>query len=386
MGLFFYPRGGSAQVARYLSRALARDGRHVTLCSGSLGPSGAPGDAATIFRGIDVVPAAYDDAVARWQRGEDPMDAPFPMHPSYEARSGVPDRAFPWVSPAQGERMTEAWARLIAGSDAMSRARLLHLHHLTPIHDAVVAAVPDVPVLTHLHGTELRMLDAISRGDADLVDGPHADWWEAPHARGRATGGRDHRDLALRARARRAPARARSRHRPLSAERRRYRPLHAVPPERRGAEGALAALARTGRAGMGRDDREPGQRAVRRARGARRVLRPGERRSAARADVRRSLPRLQARPAPDPRLRPSAGPHGGSCPARHLGRHAGGVGGRASAHRRHTRGRRRGLLHRLARPRRPAARPQLRGLPSSRRRPTSRSGSCTSRRWPASSR
>ena len=88
MGLFFYPRGGSAQVARYLSRALARDGRHVTLCSGSLGPSGALGNAATIFRGIDVVPAAYDDAVARWQRGEDPMDAPFPMHPSYEAQIG----------------------------------------------------------------------------------------------------------------------------------------------------------------------------------------------------------------------------------------------------------------------------------------------------------
>ena len=178
MGLFFYPRGGSAQVARYLSRALARDGRQVTLCSGSLGPSGALGDATTIFGGIDVVPASYDDAVARWQRGEDPMDAPFPMHPSYEARSGVPDRAFPWVSPAQGERMAAAWARLIGGSDAMSRARLLHLHHLTPIHDAVVAAVPGVPVVTHLHGTELRMLDAISRRDAVLADGPHARWWE----------------------------------------------------------------------------------------------------------------------------------------------------------------------------------------------------------------
>ena len=64
----------------------------MTLACGSLGPEGALGNAATFFAGIDTVPAAYDDAVARWQRGEDPMDAPFPMHPSYEEREGVPDR------------------------------------------------------------------------------------------------------------------------------------------------------------------------------------------------------------------------------------------------------------------------------------------------------
>ena len=136
MGLFFYPRGGSSQVAGYLSRALATHGWHVTLCCGSLGASGSRGNAATIFDGIDIVPASYDDAVARWQRGGDPMDAPFPMHPSYEDRDGVPDRGFPWVSPTQGGRMTAAWARLMAGSEAISRARLLHLHHLTPLHDA----------------------------------------------------------------------------------------------------------------------------------------------------------------------------------------------------------------------------------------------------------
>ena len=106
------------------------------------------------------------------------MDAPFPMHPSYESRAGVPDRAFPWVSPAQGERMTAAWARLIAGSEAMRARRLLHLHHLTPIHDAADAVLPGVPVVTHLHGTELRMLDSISRQEPPLAEGPHARWWE----------------------------------------------------------------------------------------------------------------------------------------------------------------------------------------------------------------
>ena len=97
------------------------------------------------------------------------MDAPFPMHPSFEARSGVPDRAFPFVSPLQGERMAEVWAALLAASQALSRARVLHLHHLTPVHDAAAMALPEVPVLTHLHGTELKMLDAIDRGEPRIA-------------------------------------------------------------------------------------------------------------------------------------------------------------------------------------------------------------------------
>jgi glycosyltransferase involved in cell wall biosynthesis len=175
MGLLFYPRGGSALVTAYLSRALEAHDRHVTLACGSLGPEGALGNAATFFAGIDTVPAAYDDAVARWERGEDPMDAPFPMHPSYEEREGVPDRSFTRVSPAQGLRMVDAWAQLIAGSEDLRRAQVLHLHHLTPIHQAAAAVLPDVPIVTHLHGTELKMLDAIARGEAGA--GPHAQWW-----------------------------------------------------------------------------------------------------------------------------------------------------------------------------------------------------------------
>jgi glycosyltransferase involved in cell wall biosynthesis len=177
MGLLFYPRGGSALVAAYLSRALIARGWHVTLACGSLGAEGALGNAATFFAGIDTVPVAYDEAVARWKRGADPMDAPFPMHPSYEEREGVPDRSFPRVSPAQGERMVAAWVRLFAGSDALRRARVLHLHHLTPIHDAAAAVMPGVPVVTHLHGTELKMLDAIARAQPGVGQGPHARWW-----------------------------------------------------------------------------------------------------------------------------------------------------------------------------------------------------------------
>ncbi len=59
--------------------------------------------------------------------------------------------------------MVAAWTRLIAGSPGLLRARVFHLHHLTPIHEAVAAVCEDVPIVTHLHGTELKMLDAIAR-------------------------------------------------------------------------------------------------------------------------------------------------------------------------------------------------------------------------------
>lgn len=175
MGLLFYPRGGSAQVAAYLSRALIARGWPVVLASGSLGESGALGCAREFFGGIETVPGRYDDAVARFAAGEDPMDAPFPMHPSYELRSGVPDRWFPLVSPEQGARLVAAWSRLIAGSPALQRASVAHLHHLTPIHAAAAAELPDVPIVTHLHGTELKLLHALAEADGDR--GPHGDWW-----------------------------------------------------------------------------------------------------------------------------------------------------------------------------------------------------------------
>ncbi len=45
MSLIFYPRGGSAQVARYLSRALIELGHEVRLITGTY-----PGGASTAFR------------------------------------------------------------------------------------------------------------------------------------------------------------------------------------------------------------------------------------------------------------------------------------------------------------------------------------------------
>ena len=41
---------------------------------------------------------------------------------------------------------------------------MFHLHHLTPQHDAVARRWPEVPVVAHLHGTELKLLEAIASG------------------------------------------------------------------------------------------------------------------------------------------------------------------------------------------------------------------------------
>ena len=111
------------------------------------------------------------------------------------------------MSPEQAEHAAEAWARVLAGSERLGRARVLHLNHLTPLHAAAARALPDVPVVTHLHGTELKLLDAVDRGAPGLGDGPHARHLGRAHRRRRARGGRHRRDLAARPRRGRAAAR-----------------------------------------------------------------------------------------------------------------------------------------------------------------------------------
>ena len=42
-----------------------------------------------------------------------------------------------------------------------AEADILHLHHLTPLYEAARPGRPGVPIIGHLHGTELLMLEAI---------------------------------------------------------------------------------------------------------------------------------------------------------------------------------------------------------------------------------
>jgi glycosyltransferase involved in cell wall biosynthesis len=142
-GLMFFPRGGSAYVAHALARGLDAD---VTLVAGSTTEQ----DARAFYAGVDVRPVDYSAGDA-------------PMHGSYEDRPDAPDRIFAALDDEAYARHVEAWAAALDAAGA-ARADVLHLHHLTPINAAAELAAPGVPIVGHLHGTELLMLEAIAAG------------------------------------------------------------------------------------------------------------------------------------------------------------------------------------------------------------------------------
>jgi len=170
MTLAFYPRGGSAQVARYLGDALGGHGVRVTLCCGSLGSPGSASHAATFFGGLDVQALDFTEAAARFEQGRDPMAAPVPMQPSFEDRPGVPDRVFAALGQAEYDHQVNMWGALL---DRVGPPDLYHVHHLTHVNDALLDATP---VVAHLHGTELKMLETIRNGAP--ASWTHASKWQ----------------------------------------------------------------------------------------------------------------------------------------------------------------------------------------------------------------
>lgn len=172
MGIYFYPRGGSAHVNRALAREFERGDFEVTVMSGSRSDLGEHALASSFYAGLDLrtvdfTPALESDEPSRFDGG--PGTAP--MHGSYEDRPGAPDAVLPSLDDEAYERQVEAWERELALADA-AEADLLYLHHLTPINEAAARAFPDVPILGHVHGTELLMLERIA-------DGAPEGWTEA---------------------------------------------------------------------------------------------------------------------------------------------------------------------------------------------------------------
>jgi glycosyltransferase involved in cell wall biosynthesis len=169
--LQFFPRGGSAHVARALARELPGHGWQVTVLSGSRSDLGEHADARRFYAGLDVRAVDFDAAL----RAPDPLDPPAPaapMHPSYEDRPDAPDPVFAALDDGAYERQVAAWARALDDAGARG-ASVLHLHHLTPLHAAAARIAPAVPVVGHLHGTELLMLEQIESGSP----WPHAAAW-----------------------------------------------------------------------------------------------------------------------------------------------------------------------------------------------------------------
>src|SRR4051795_11532948 len=170
MGLLFYPRGGSSHVAQNLAAALPMAGWDVTIVSGSVSLPGRPGDARRFYAGLDVRPVDFTAALT----APDPLLADPPFHPSYEDRPGAPDRIMCSLDDHAYEHQVGAWAGRLAAADAAG-ADVLHLHHLTPLNEAAERIAPDVPVVAHLHGTELLMLERIAAGAP--ASWTHADAW-----------------------------------------------------------------------------------------------------------------------------------------------------------------------------------------------------------------
>jgi len=157
--LFFFPRGGSAQVARAFARALPAVGWQTTLAAGSLGRQSEETNAGSFFSGLEVHPVDYSPTLEL----PDPLVALLPFQPSYEDRPGAPDRVFATVDDAAYERLVAAWSEALVRA-AAGEADLLHVHHLTPANEAAIRCFPSLPILGQLHGTELAFLRTVEAG------------------------------------------------------------------------------------------------------------------------------------------------------------------------------------------------------------------------------
>ena len=175
MGFYFSPRGGSAHACRAIATELGRQGIDVTLLAGSRTDIGAHADAASFFSGCETRPVDFTPAL----RSERPLahaGAPdtAPMHASYEDRPGAEDPVFASLGRHDFERQVEAWTAAMSDAGAGS-ADLLYLHHLTPLNEVAARSFPETPVLGHIHGSELLMLERIAAGPPPGWD--HAERW-----------------------------------------------------------------------------------------------------------------------------------------------------------------------------------------------------------------
>src|SRR3954447_21532318 len=164
MGVYFYPRGGSAHVSRALAREFERSGFEVTVLAGSRSDLGEHARASRFYsrlhlRPVDFAPALRSVDPSRVDCG--PGSAP--MHGSYEDRPGAQDPVLACLDDEAYELQVEAWTRELERAGA-AEADLLYLHPLTPLNEAAARAFPDLPILGHVHGTELLMLERIAAG------------------------------------------------------------------------------------------------------------------------------------------------------------------------------------------------------------------------------
>lgn len=156
----FFPRGGSAQVIRYLATDLTGRGHRCRILCGSLGHEGQFSHAESFYACLPVAAMDYNAAAEAFARGGSSMDGqPSPFHPSYEDRGPqAPDRMFTAVSPSTTTHLVDAWAQQLT-KQRSERPDLVHIHHLSHLQCAVGRVYPGVPAISTFHGTDLKLLD-----------------------------------------------------------------------------------------------------------------------------------------------------------------------------------------------------------------------------------
>jgi len=162
--LVFYPRGGSAQVVRYLSRALIDLGHEVHVATGTLSDGDPQHDASTFYGEIPLTIADYTEAWQGYKSGKNPISPEWtvPFHPSYEDKPDVPDRAFYKVNSEEYAALRRSWKVLFQDINQHFRPDMIHLHHLNHMHLAAANIFQDVPRASQLHGTEIKMLENLA--------------------------------------------------------------------------------------------------------------------------------------------------------------------------------------------------------------------------------
>ncbi|HEX6391719.1 MAG TPA: glycosyltransferase family 4 protein [Solirubrobacteraceae bacterium] len=155
-GLLFFPRGGSAHVARALATELPAHGWDVTLLTGSLPGLG---DAEHFYDGLDLHAADLRDA---------------PLVATYEDGPSTEERCVGRISDADHDALVSYWADELRAAGAED-ADVLLLNHLTPLNEAAAQVAPHVPVVGQLHGTELMFLERVASGAP--ADWRHAEAW-----------------------------------------------------------------------------------------------------------------------------------------------------------------------------------------------------------------
>ena len=105
-----------------------------------------------------------------------------PMHASFEDKGGVPDRAFFELDDLAYRRQVRSWMKFFASQHtgpSDGRPDVVHLHHLTPMNEAARQLWPGVPIITHLHGTELKMLEEMHAPAGDQAPTRWTTQWVA---------------------------------------------------------------------------------------------------------------------------------------------------------------------------------------------------------------